>query len=142
MATIQACVEYNSLKIRQGDAMMKKFYLKRTSLPETTQNNTQRNGETTTVGERVADAIAKFGGSWGFIGIFLAVLVIWMALNVTHLFGVKFDPYPLHSPQPVPELFSSYPGTNHHDEPEPGGQTGPRSRSERLPDQPTGWTKN
>lgn len=74
--------------------MMKKFYLKRTSLPETTQNNTQRNGETTTVGERVADAIAKFGGSWGFIGIFLAVLVIWMALNVTHLFGVKFDPYP------------------------------------------------
>ncbi len=35
-----------------------------------------------TVGERVADAVADFGGSWVFIGIFFAVLVVWMAFNV------------------------------------------------------------
>ncbi|UQS86324.1 DUF1003 domain-containing protein [Nicoliella spurrieriana] len=47
-----------------------------------------------TFGERVADGVARFGGSWTFILIFVAILATWMVLNVTHLFGVKFDPYP------------------------------------------------
>ncbi len=46
-----------------------------------------------TLGERAADAVANFGGSWGFIGLFTAVLVLWMAVNVRGLFG-PFDPYP------------------------------------------------
>ncbi|MBW1605296.1 DUF1003 domain-containing protein [Lactobacillus sp. Sy-1] len=50
--------------------------------------------DTQTFGERVSDAVARFGGSWTFILIFVAILVVWMFLNVTHLFGVKFDPYP------------------------------------------------
>ncbi|MCP9312414.1 DUF1003 domain-containing protein [Liquorilactobacillus satsumensis] len=45
-------------------------------------------------GDRVADAVARFGGSWSFIISFCIVLFIWMALNVVHLFGVRFDPYP------------------------------------------------
>lgn len=47
-----------------------------------------------TRGQRMADAVAKFGGSWGFIISFAVILVVWMTINVVHLFGVNFDPYP------------------------------------------------
>ncbi|WP_334333181.1 MULTISPECIES: DUF1003 domain-containing protein [unclassified Companilactobacillus] len=47
-----------------------------------------------TRGQKMADAVAKFGGSWGFIIVFTIVLVGWMAINVLHLFGMHFDPYP------------------------------------------------
>jgi len=47
-----------------------------------------------TFGERVADRVAAFGGSWTFILSFLAVLVLWMALNVVGLSADPFDPYP------------------------------------------------
>jgi uncharacterized membrane protein len=50
--------------------------------------------EDRTPGERAADALARLGGSWGFILAFVAVLVAWMALNTYFaVFGV-FDPYP------------------------------------------------
>jgi uncharacterized membrane protein len=46
------------------------------------------------VGERLADSIARVGGSWSFIISFLAFLAAWAALNAW-LLGVKsFDPYP------------------------------------------------
>lgn len=51
----------------------------------------------TTFGQRLADNVAAFGGSWTFISIFAAVLVVWIALNSFILirFGSKsFDPYP------------------------------------------------
>jgi uncharacterized membrane protein len=51
-----------------------------------------------TLGERVADQIASFGGSWPFIFIFLALILGWMLLNtliIGHLAHAKsFDPYP------------------------------------------------
>lgn len=47
-----------------------------------------------TTGQRLADAVAKFGGSWGFIIAFTIILVVWMTINIIHLFGVHFDPYP------------------------------------------------
>jgi uncharacterized membrane protein len=47
-----------------------------------------------TLGERVADAVAAFGGSWTFIGIFFAVLVVWMGFNVYAAARQVFDPYP------------------------------------------------
>ncbi|MCA9701325.1 MAG: DUF1003 domain-containing protein, partial [Myxococcales bacterium] len=47
-----------------------------------------------TLGERVADRVAAFGGSWTFILIFISVLLVWMALNVVGLFAEPFDPYP------------------------------------------------
>lgn len=45
-------------------------------------------------GDRVADRVAAFGGSWTFILSFCAVLVVWMALNVTAWLFAPFDPYP------------------------------------------------
>ena len=47
-----------------------------------------------TFGERVADRIASFGGSWRFIISFCAVLAIWVLINVYVLAAHPFDPYP------------------------------------------------
>ncbi|HKK42848.1 MAG TPA: DUF1003 domain-containing protein [Bacteroidales bacterium] len=47
-----------------------------------------------TVGQRFADNIAAFGGSWTFIGIFFAFIVLWMSVNVYILATKPFDPYP------------------------------------------------
>jgi uncharacterized membrane protein len=46
------------------------------------------------LGERVADRVAQFGGSWGFIGLFGGILVSWMAINSWVLVRHPFDPYP------------------------------------------------
>ena len=46
-----------------------------------------------TVGQRAADAIAGFAGSWAFIFAFVGVLVGWMVLNILMASGA-FDPYP------------------------------------------------
>ena len=46
-----------------------------------------------TLGQRAADAIAKFAGSWAFIFSFTGVLVLWMVIN-TVLAARAFDPYP------------------------------------------------
>ena len=54
-----------------------------------------------TIGQRVADKVASFGGSWTFIIIYLSFLVGWMAFNTFVLIhygrgenGAQFDPYP------------------------------------------------
>lgn len=49
---------------------------------------------TYTVGQRVADKVATFGGSWTFIISFLVFLLGWIALNVFWLANKGFDPYP------------------------------------------------
>lgn len=46
-----------------------------------------------TLGQRAADVITKFAGSWAFIFSFTGVLVIWMIVN-TLLAAKAFDPYP------------------------------------------------
>jgi uncharacterized membrane protein len=47
-----------------------------------------------TLGEQIADMVADFGGSWSFIIIFFAILVVWMAFNVWVAARGAFDPYP------------------------------------------------
>lgn len=49
-----------------------------------------------TFGQRLADRVAYFGGSWTFIIIFMALLVSWVILNSVILIkhGESFDPYP------------------------------------------------
>jgi len=47
-----------------------------------------------TVGERWADRIADFGGSWRFIGIFAGILIVWIVMNTVVLITRRFDPYP------------------------------------------------
>jgi len=47
-----------------------------------------------TLGERVADKVAQFGGSWTFIGLFSGTLIVWMTINSVFLLKKPFDPYP------------------------------------------------
>ena len=52
--------------------------------------------EQSTFGQRIADRVTAFGGSWTFISIFGAVLFLWILLNFLLLIksGSTFDPYP------------------------------------------------
>jgi uncharacterized membrane protein len=53
-----------------------------------------------TFGQRIADKVAAFGGSWRFIILYSLVLIVWMAVNTFFLAryngpgGAQFDPYP------------------------------------------------
>jgi len=48
-----------------------------------------------TFGQKVADAVAKFGGSWNFIRLFGAIVLTWVVINGFLLRdGKAFDPYP------------------------------------------------
>jgi len=47
-----------------------------------------------TFGQKVADKVATFGGSWTFIISFLSFLLLWIAANVFILSNKGFDPYP------------------------------------------------
>jgi uncharacterized membrane protein len=49
--------------------------------------------EKPTYGQRWADRIAKFGGSWAFIGIFMTIMLVWISLNLFKS-DKAFDPYP------------------------------------------------
>ena len=50
--------------------------------------------EKSTFGERLADRVATFGGSWRFIIIFGVILVTWIGLNTFVMNQKAFDPYP------------------------------------------------
>jgi uncharacterized membrane protein len=47
-----------------------------------------------TIGERLADQIAEFGGSWGFISAFGGFILVWVLINTIVLIVRPFDPYP------------------------------------------------
>jgi uncharacterized membrane protein len=47
-----------------------------------------------TLGEKMADKLASFGGSWTFLIIFGALLLVWIAFNSVVLLKRPFDPYP------------------------------------------------
>ena len=55
--------------------------------------NPSEEKEKDTLGQRAADAIAKFAGSWAFIFSFTSGLVLWMVINAV-LASRAFDPYP------------------------------------------------
>ena len=50
--------------------------------------------ETLKRGQRISDKIARFGGSWAFILIFLGILTVWIVFNVTVVLSDRFYPYP------------------------------------------------
>jgi uncharacterized membrane protein len=50
--------------------------------------------ERLTFGQRIADRVASFGGSWTFIIIFGVILAVWVFINSAALFSKHFDPYP------------------------------------------------
>ncbi|EGJ27168.1 DUF1003 domain-containing protein [Streptococcus porcinus] len=47
-----------------------------------------------TFGQRLADQVARFGGTWTFIITFIIFMAIWMGFNIINPFGLAFDKYP------------------------------------------------
>ena len=47
-----------------------------------------------TIGQRLADKVATFGGSWKFISSFGLFIAIWIVFNIVWLANKGFDPYP------------------------------------------------
>lgn len=67
------------------------------SLKDNTTLTDKLDGEedqVTTFGQRIADKVADFGGSWTFIISFGVFLLIWISINVFWLANKGFDPYP------------------------------------------------
>lgn len=50
--------------------------------------------EQLTVGQKISDKVARFGGSWTFIIFFMSFLGLWILFNALALGVWKFDPYP------------------------------------------------
>lgn len=59
-----------------------------------TKNLNAEEDRTLSIGNRLADRVANFGGSWTFIGLFLGLLIVWIAVNALHVLVRPFDPYP------------------------------------------------
>ena len=54
----------------------------------------RRRGGKMTLGERVADRVARLGGSWSFIGLFCLSLLVWVVVNL-YFARAAVDPYPV-----------------------------------------------
>lgn len=76
---------------------IEKHIIKRIAERTHISRNTNREFyEQQTFGQRIADRVATFGGSWPFIIIFITTLIIWIVANSLLLSrrGTTFDPYP------------------------------------------------
>jgi CRP/FNR family transcriptional regulator, cyclic AMP receptor protein len=72
-------------RLRRADEMMTRLV---------TKNVNEVLDAKLTFGERLADRVASFGGSWTFIIIFGLVLFSWMAINAAYFLWKPFDPFP------------------------------------------------
>ena len=59
-----------------------------------TRNLNTEEEELLTFGQRIADKVATFGGSWTFIFLFASVLIAWVIINSALILQHPFDPYP------------------------------------------------
>ena len=85
----------NSPSLALIDARMQKIAQHIAGRQSISKNIAKESDMSASFGERAADAVASFGGSWTFIGLFAAILLGWISINSLALFHVKtFDPYP------------------------------------------------
>ena len=71
--------------------VVERFVLAKLLRREPVSRDPAEREEAPTLGERVADRVASFGGSWTFIFLFLAAMAVWIDLNGS---AGAFDPYP------------------------------------------------
>jgi CRP/FNR family cyclic AMP-dependent transcriptional regulator len=72
-------------RLRDADELMSRLQIR---------NINDELEERMTVGARLADGVAHFGGSWGFILLFFFFLLVWMFVNTTWLLRRPLDPFP------------------------------------------------
>ena len=81
-------IELNDEKLSRIDRMVESYERRVAArLDEDYETHTKRS-------DRIADKVASFGGSWTFIIIFAAFLVIWISVNLLPFLGIQFDPKP------------------------------------------------
>lgn len=90
----KAVVNYLKKEVGELSDLEKKVLHSVTSNQTLTDKLDENNKEDSTFGQRVADKVASFGGSWTFILSFCGFLVLWIAINVFWLVNKGFDPYP------------------------------------------------
>ena len=72
-------------RLRAADEMLSRLQIR---------NPNEEMDERLTFGERIADAVSRFGGSWTFIMLFFFFLLAWAAVNTTWILRHPPDPYP------------------------------------------------
>ncbi len=83
------------LKLDELDARTRRVAKHFAGRERIARDTTSEGEASATFGQRAADAVARFGGSWHFIGLFAAVLIGWVVLNsVLLVHRGAFDPYP------------------------------------------------
>ena len=93
--------------------------------------NPNREKDKYTVGQRAADAIAKFAGSWAFIFSFAGLLILWMLANVL-LAAKAFESLSVHFAEPCLIMCGSSSSSPHNDESEQAGRKGQAQSRKRL----------
>lgn len=88
---VRSLLKNESLKSKQLNELIEK-QLKDNEVVADNLNKTI--AEKLTLGQKTADGIAKFGGSWPFIFLFIIVLLSWITLNTVAVFFQPFDKYP------------------------------------------------
>ena len=78
--------ELNDLKKQVVDSISKAELISNESLKEDTKKDT--------FGNKIADKVADFGGSWTFILSFVFFLLVWIGVNAFVFMNKGFDPYP------------------------------------------------
>jgi len=74
-----------SERLRQTNELMSR---------QVSKNVLEEEEERLTFGQRIADRVAAFGGSWPFIGTFGLIMVVWMGINIWEGEKQAWDPYP------------------------------------------------
>ncbi len=72
-------------RLRAADEMLSRLQIR---------NPNEEMDERLTFGQRIADAVSRFGGSWTFILLFFFFLFSWAAVNTTWILRHPPDPYP------------------------------------------------
>jgi len=92
VANLKDLLEAEALHIQQLDQLVRESVAEEQTLSNRLAD--LERDETLTIGQRVADKVADFGGSWTFIISFGFFVVIWIGINALALAGTNFDPYP------------------------------------------------
>jgi uncharacterized membrane protein len=91
MLLVEELLQQEHGEFTELDRQVAESISKQDTIAENTEDEFE---EHRTLGERLSDGLASFGGSWAFLISFAVVLVIWMAINVIQGESKAFDPYP------------------------------------------------
>ena len=100
-----------------------------TNVSENSEKNERE--DKITFGQKAADGVARFAGSWAFIFSFIAVMAVWMVLNVC-LAAKGIRRISVYSFESGSVLYRRGTGALDYDEPEPSGGEGQKARRKRL----------